>query len=325
VLRTFTLALLLVSFSLFTGTANALMELHPLESPNGDFKVVIAIGPFDQTSAAVFYKGEQIVTLGQLGFLLESGATIPSYSLTREHWEKFLEIEPTRPLPKLSEGMRLSHPFSHEFRNEGEAPYNESSVEYIGLLKIVFRAYDHGIAFRYEFGPREGKTLTIQKELTEFRFSDDYLCKTAGQESERVRLSGLIAAVESPLTVELSDSVSLIVGGTPPGNFAPMKLRFGTKWESTFNNLFDSEGKINRTGKPTSVVAALDRTVTILGADHSSWRFAILDGKEAEAIFESLKQSNISFPLDFTPAPLPRPVGATRIGDGDSPGFRRGL
>ena len=295
--RITTLAFLLVSFPFFTGTAEALMTMHPLESPNGDFRVVIAIGPMDQTSAAVFYKGKQILRLDTLGFLLDSGATIPSYSLTREHWEKFLEKEPTLPLPRQHEGMRMPHPNPHEVRNDGETPYNESYVEYIGLMTIVFRAYDDGIAFRYEFAP--GKALAIQKELTEFRFSDDYYSRVIYPDSEgykRVLLSEIKGACVSPLVVEISDSVSLVLSEAPPVGFAQTKFQFGTKWNASFNNLFDFDGVVDKTGKPTSVVATLDSPVAVLGANHSSWYYMGFDGKATDEIWESLQKLSVSPP-----------------------------
>jgi len=281
--RTVVFAFLLVAFPLFTGTAHALMTLHPLESPNKDFKVVIAVGPISQTSAAVFHKGELKLTLNSLGLLLDSGEPIPTPLVSREYTEAMLAKREQMP-PSRYQGLR--DPFGNlgGGNHDGAAPYNETHVEYIGFMKIVFRAYDTGIAFRYEFTPKAEETLTIEKELTSFRFSDDYFCKSAQQDSERVPLSRLIAAVESPLTVEMSNDVSLVVGETPPGDFAPMKLRFGTKSESSFNNLYDREGAINRTGKPTSVVVVLDRAVIIQGADRSPWRYVGLSGNETEML-----------------------------------------
>jgi len=300
--RVITFAFFLVSCSLFSGVAQALVTLHPLESPNKDFKIVIAIGPLDQTSAAVFYKGEQILTLGPLGFLLDSGEPIPSRLISREYHETLRAIEHTFP-PKRSEGIRLPHPNPREVRNEGEAPYNESVVEYIGFMKIIFRAYDNGIAFRYEFEPKDGETLTIQKELTEFRFSDDYRCRAAQKESERVRLSEIKGTCESPLIVEISNGISLVLSETSPVGFAPMKFQFGTKWENSFNNLFDGQGKIDKTGKPTSIIATLDHDVAIQGFRRSPWRYVGLTDGETEML-KSLTKENISFKLDVTPVSL---------------------
>ena len=76
--RSITLALFFVSFFWFTGIAKALVTTHILESPNGDFKVEICVGPIDQTWAHVFYKGKKFLTLNDLGFLLDDGTPIPS-------------------------------------------------------------------------------------------------------------------------------------------------------------------------------------------------------------------------------------------------------
>ncbi len=53
-----------------------------------------------------------------------------------------------------------------------------NEIEYIfknskgALLKIVFRVYDDGIAFKYVFPEESAKTYTVKKELTGFKFAE---------------------------------------------------------------------------------------------------------------------------------------------------------
>jgi hypothetical protein len=297
--RTITFAFLLVAFPIFSGVADALTSIHTLESPNGDFKVIIADGPLSQLGASVFYKGEQIVVLGPFGFLLDSGEPIPCVSPSREYDGYFQEMiakgqrPPKRyeairgPRPNLPVGFVIvcvdgvcpTYPEYSEVRNDGEVPYNETDVEYVGFMKVVFRAYDTGIAFRYEFTPKEGETLTIQKEITQFLFSDDYLSKT-----KQVKLSEINGVCESPMVVELTKDLSLSLGEAPATGFSRLKFRFGKKWESSFNNLYDGFGKINRTGKPTTVNAVLDGDVVICSANNSPWRYVGITNKDSEML-----------------------------------------
>ena len=72
------LSCFLVSLLLFSGTLQALMTLHPLESPNKDFKMVITNGPFGNTIGfAVFYKGKQIAFVSRLVFEFADDANCP--------------------------------------------------------------------------------------------------------------------------------------------------------------------------------------------------------------------------------------------------------
>jgi hypothetical protein len=68
-----------------------------------------------------------------------------------------------------------------------------------------------------------------------------------------------------------------------------MKLRFGSKWENSFSNLFDREGEIDKTGKPTSVIAVLDGDVAFTGTVQSPWRYVKLTTAK-DGMLESLKR-----------------------------------
>ena len=170
--RSLTLALFFISLITFTDGANALVTTHILESPNGDFKIEICVGPIDQTWAHVFYKGKKFLSLNNLGFLLDDGTPIPSIYLSRDFYEKesAKAVEEKRLLPKQHEGTRA--PRDVLKNSVIGTPFQESAVEYIGLMKIIFRAYDEGIAFCYEFETKENEPIKIKQELTTFKFDN---------------------------------------------------------------------------------------------------------------------------------------------------------
>ena len=166
--RILSIALLVVAFFLFSGTAQAMVELHSLESPNGDFKIEICIGPIDQTWAHVFYKGKKFLTLNSLGFMRDDDTPIPSVFLSREFFEKLMDEK--KRAPKLHEG--IMNPVEPRHVRGAAGSYNESVVGYIGLMKIIFRAYDEGIAFCYEFETKKDEPIKIKQELTTFVFDN---------------------------------------------------------------------------------------------------------------------------------------------------------
>lgn len=83
------------------------------------------------------------------------------------------------------------------------------------LLKVVFRAYNEGIAFRYEL-PEQAlmKNFTIIREVTEFAFKENtYVWQEYGHEGlySKVLSSGIKQNCELPLTVLTSDSIYAVI------------------------------------------------------------------------------------------------------------------
>ena len=283
--RSHTLALFLVAFLAFTGTAKALVTTHTLESPNGDFKVEICIGPIDQTWAHVFYKGKKFLTLNSLGFLLDDGTPIPSVFLSREFTEKmFAEKEKE---PKLHEGVRA--PFPDVLKNNVAKPYHESVVEYIGLLKIIFRAYDEGIVFCYEFTTKKDKPIKIMQELTTFQFNNLYPFRkdrdvpevleefqvskiklesifkldnrqpirenrNESEVNEEMHVNTITAGYASLRIEKISDCPTLVAGEVPLYGIVPVKLttRFqpDTVKPTTVNLIVNGNAHIEGIGRP---------------------------------------------------------------------------
>ena len=289
--RTLTLAFLLISFVMSSGIAEALVTVHPLESPNKEFKIDIRIGPLDQTSGEVYYKGKKILSLYNLGFLRDDGTPIPSIEISKEYSTKLFAGEVKA--PKLSEGVRLPHPNPKEVRNTWKPPYgerdtipenyNESVVEYIGLMKIVFRAYDEGIAFCYEFETKQNEPIKLKRELTEFAFDGDYPCwavYSAQGIYEQVPLSKVKKGCERPLLVEVSDGPAISLGEARLVDFARMKFQPSTE-------------------KTTWLTASLDGDVVIQGTSkpyRSPWRFVMAADKPGKLVEHNYMLLNLNDP-----------------------------
>ena len=298
--RLLTLALFLVSFIAFTGRANALVTTHILESPNGDFKVEICVGPIDQTWAHVFYKGKKFLSLYNLGFLLDDGTPIPSVFNSREFTEKMFAEKAKA--PKLHEGVYL--PVPDILKNSIIAtPYQESAVGYGGLMKIIFRAYNDGIAFCYEFETKKDEPIKLTQELTTLRFNNlhpfrkdrdvpevleefhvnkiklDAIFKLdnlqpvredrdAPESSEELQVSKISDRYASVRIEKISDCPTLIAGEVPFSGFVPIKL--STKFRQDLIT-------------PTTVKLVQDDGVQIEGIGRpvrSPWRFVKIEQED---------------------------------------------
>ena len=312
--RTLTIAFLLAAFSLFTGNAEALMTWHTLESPNKDFKMVIYEGPLGgQISFAVFYKGSLITTVSQPVFEVADDDQLPATaSFTLRHLLDGNEgpvPKPSRFKSDVTGGETKSvrsvegladydeYIFKYRKRKEGqEAGTTYKPEDHDELVRVVFRAYNDGIAYRYEITTKEGETITLKNELTDFSFPNDYAV-----EGSAASLSKIGGEYPSPLRMNIPDVPTLTFGEISHEGFAALRFKPGRQWgDNTFSNLYDSHGKIDRTGKVTAVAFNLDGDTEIQGTGalyRTPWRYMYIASPDSAGMIESLKKTpgGISF------------------------------
>ena len=298
-----TIAFLLVTFPLFVGTAEALMTSHTLESPNKDFKLVIYIGPINDVSFGVFYKGKMIACASKLAFEVDDDDYLPATAGFRYRQSE------DQPFPKPSKFAPTSTgpTQTRSVRNvEGQADYDEYSIKYSKrkegvepnysrynpedheeLVNIVFRAYDNGIAYRYEIMARGEGVITIKNECAEFSFPDDYAV-----EGSVASLSKISKEHPSPLLITIPDVPTLTFGEVPHDGFATLRFKPGREWgDGKFNNLYDRHGEVDRTGKVTAVAINLEGDTTILGHGYQTpWRFMKFASPDSEGMLKSLNE-----------------------------------
>jgi len=136
-------------------------------------------------------------------------------------------------------------------------------------IRLNIRAYNEGLAFRYEFESAE--FCTLESELTEFALpasSDLWVSGRAQSEIFKVKVRDLRAApVERPLLAQLSDSLFVSIGEAALVDFARMKF-------------------VPAQGETTGLRAALDGDVVFEGTFQSPWR-TIMAGNTAGEILEN--------------------------------------
>ena len=113
-------------------------------------------------------------------------------------------------------------------RNEYPDIYNEALVSFDGndTYTLRIRAYDEGIAFRYEF-IEEKKEIVIASENTEFNIGENasaWVSTRAQSEISKVKISDINEAKERPMLIQHSDDIYLAIGEAALVDYARMKL-----------------------------------------------------------------------------------------------------
>lgn len=187
-------------------------ESLKISSPNGKIRIEFSLGSFDPKDNQryikdapyyrIFFQNKPFILPSRLGFEL-SGAPI---------FDRFFDVVKN----ETSEKRGSWKPVCGD-RNEYPDSYNELSVtiqENIPpkrLLKIVFRAYNEGIAFRYIIPEQEAiSSIIIPRELTEFAFAPiTSVWEEHGHEGlyQKVEASDIEPNCELPLTVKTENGI----------------------------------------------------------------------------------------------------------------------
>jgi len=158
--------------------------------------------------------------------------------------------------PKLHEGVYLPGP--DILKNSIIAtPYQESAVGYGGLMKIIFRAYNDGVAFCYEFETKQDESIKIKQELTTFQFDNLHPFRTdrdAPEVLETFQVSKISDRYASVRIEKIPDCPTLIAGEVSYSGFVPIKLPIKFQQDilkpTTVNMKMDGDASIEGIGRP---------------------------------------------------------------------------
>lgn len=239
------------------------VSVQVLNSPDKRIKIEFAADSLRNNQNApaykVSYNGKVFLNPSLMGFEI-AGQPVFTTSFkiieiknreNRDNWKPFY-------------GERTIYPDNY---NEMEIIMQETIMPN-RILKVVFRAYNEGMAFRYEFPEQElMKKFTIIKEVTEFAFKENtYVWEEYGHEGlySKVLSSEIKQNCELPLTVLTSDSIYAViaeagnsdypraylrpVGGSGRSNSANIQLRGEAKGTSGFITAWRSITLADRPG-----------------------------------------------------------------------------
>lgn len=214
--RTLYLALALI-VSIFATCKILNVDEVSLTSPNDSISYTLSPEAISKSyKYSILYKGKEAVAESAIGFLLGDDIDI-SKKLKIVSIEESSQNKEWEPLY----GEKSS------YKNN----YNEAIVKFKTTEKspqtfsLRVRAYNEGIAFRYEFENKQD--LVVQQELTTFNVPQNaqiWASKRAQDPIQKVQLSDLSFAAEQPLLIESSKELYLAIGEAAQVDFARMSL-----------------------------------------------------------------------------------------------------
>jgi len=203
-------------------------------SPDGRTKVTFSI----PDSASMYYQVSRdediLIQPSQLGFQLENARDIGnnleivsfSESNVNQTWKPVYGEKASYPDHYRQLVVRLKEKIKPEREFE-----------------VTFRAYNEGVAFHYSFLPEKVLTqLTVEKELTEFQFTDDHMCWVSDRAQspyKKVPVSAVSEPAERPLVIESGEHF-LAIGEARLVDFSRMKLVHGKNENTLVASLHDS-------------------------------------------------------------------------------------
>ena len=143
--------LLLISGSLFAE------KQYTLQSPNKDITVTVIVG--EQILYSVTHGNTCVLAPSAIGMKLANGTQL-GY----------------KPIVKSVKKRTVNQTVEAPFYKRAQIPdvYEELTLSLTGNFKVVFRAYDEGVAYRFE--TTFYRQITIVNETADFNFDADYSC-----------------------------------------------------------------------------------------------------------------------------------------------------
>src|SRR5512138_241657 len=145
---------------LYFGASHAAENVATVSSPSGALVVSVTLDNEGRASYSVEREGKPLISPSRLGFLL---ADVPK--LERNF---VIDTQASRSSDETWEQPWGERKLVHNHFNELRVRLKERTGAH-RMLDVVFRVYDYGMGFRYEFPDQPGlKRVNIVDELTEF-------------------------------------------------------------------------------------------------------------------------------------------------------------
>jgi alpha-glucosidase len=232
--------LLLLLLMFLTPRGHAHQQVLSIESPDNIHTVVFTLND-GVPEYAVYRLGNQIVAPSRLGFALredpefDRGFTLDGHDISDsdETWEQVwgekrfirnhyreLKVDLVRALPGSRSGARQN----------GSGPNTGEPA--LAKMSIIFRAYDDGVAFRYEIPSQPAfSRIHVMDERTEFAFTGDYTAWYIDayqwnrfEYLTRTARVSEIDTVHTPLTLRSDDGLYLSIHEAALVDYSTMTL-----------------------------------------------------------------------------------------------------
>lgn len=226
-----------------------------LSSPDNAFSYSLKTSETqDQLLYSISFQGTEVITASKLGFKFSENSE-----------PGIIAIEKVR-----TNSVETKWKPVYGEKSEYPDVYNEALVNFTGVnYALRIRAYNEGVAFRYEFENEEGQ-INITSEETAFSVPSEasaWVSSRAQSAITKVKVSEIKEAKERPMLLQYSESLFVAIGEAGLVDFARMKL-------------------INNNPGTGDLSASLSGAVTYDRAFNSPWRF-VMAANEPGKILEN--------------------------------------
>ena len=255
-------------------------DANQIESPDGKVAVNFFLQAGGFPTYSVNYLGNAIVLESRLGLLPDftNGFDIEKISLG-EHKGEWAQVY----------GERKNVPDNYR---EMSVDLKKSSGE---LMRITFRAYDEGAAFRYSFPKQKAQEFHFTGEQTEFHFPENtFGYEEHGTEGEyqRTKISDIQPWCERPLTLEYASGLFAALGEADNENFPRLLL---SPMPGTSDTLVSVLG--GTTSNLADDLSSGDPTATLHAGDSTPWRMFVVGEKPGDLLERNYLMLNLNPPL----------------------------
>ncbi len=245
-----------------------------VKSPNSNFEFTLKIQEDISTPIySVDYKDNTVVNNSKLGFVWG----IDTLQLKPSETFNVTEVSTNK--------VDTSWKPVYGEKNEYSETYNESVFKFGNqkneeVFNLRVRAYNEGVAFRYEFSNPSNDLIYIQKENTEFSLplqSSAWASIRAQKEIIKMPIADITKAVERPLLIELQDSTFVAIGEAALVDYSRMKF---TKKQDSLETL----------------VSELSGRVKFNSSFKTPWRFIMASERPGELLEHNYLLLNLNEP-----------------------------
>ena len=146
---------LFLSFLVLLSTNLLAQKQYTLQSPNE--KITVTVNTGDQLSFSIQHEGTVVLADSPIGMELDNGNILGA---------------PAKALADKNTSVDQTIEAAFYKRNKIQDQYNELVLTFKGLYKVIFRAYDEGVAYRFQTGI--AKPFNVVSEIADFNFDKDY-------------------------------------------------------------------------------------------------------------------------------------------------------
>ncbi|KUO62993.1 hypothetical protein APF79_14525 [bacterium BRH_c32] len=208
-------------------------EIYKLQSPNGEINYRVSNNA-GAINYEVSYGNEKIIMPSSLGFRFKNQPELRNLTFVDSGTISFREVWQ----PVWGQTKNILNEY-----NELTVTLEEKEIP-MRRIRLIIRAYDDGIAFRYHFDKQKSENyFEIKDELTNFNFADNYsawwIPNDYDSEEYLYRNSELdkMMGISTPVTLETKNGTCIVIHEAELKNYASMTLEKNGYPENSFRSV----------------------------------------------------------------------------------------